>query len=154
VTKTPKGGVVAKGTTGANGTIAFSNNPNGTATYAIVLDSLPAVAKSAAAIPRTMEMRNYPNPFSASGTPTGVAFGSPGTTITFALPQPGKATLAIYNTAGQLVRTLISETLAGGAHQITWNATNENGARVSSGVYLCRLEAGGLVSQVKLALTK
>ena len=149
VTKAPQGRVVAKGTTGANGTIAFSNNPNGTATYTIVLDSSSAVAKSAAAIPRTIEMRNYPNPFSASGI-----FDNPSTTITFALPQSGEVTLAIYNTAGQLVRTLISETLANGGHQITWDATNDNGAHVSSGVYLCRLQFGGGVSQVKLALAR
>jgi len=137
------GGVVATGTTGANGTIAFSDNPNGTTTYTVALGPTSVVSESGAAvIPRTLEMKNHPNPF------------NPSTMITFSLPKSGRVTLAIYNTAGQLVRTLISDTLARGAHQMIWEATDDDGARVTSGIYLCRLEFGGLVSQVKLVLAK
>jgi len=135
--------VVARGTTGPNGTIAFSDQPNGAATYTVKLGAASAVNEAdLSEIPRTLELRNYPNPF------------NPSTIITFSLPKSGKATLAIYNTAGQLVRTLIFGALASGAHQVRWDATNDEGVRVSSGVYLCRLEFGGLVSQVKLVLAK
>jgi hypothetical protein len=143
-TVTKGAAVVAKGTTGPNGTIAFSDQPNGgAATYTVKLGAASAVSEDEEAmIPQTLELRNHPNPF------------NPNTTITFSLPKSGKATLRIYNTAGQLVRTLISDTLTSGTHQMRWEATNDDGSRVSSGVYLCRLEFGGLVSQVKLVLAK
>jgi hypothetical protein len=146
-----KAGVtIATGTTGANGTIAFSDNPGGTATYTVSLGGKTAVdERQGTVIPRAIELRNYPNPFSASGT-----FGNPRTTITFNLAAPGKGTLAIYNAAGQLVRTLASGPLAGGSHSFIWDAADDRGARVTSGIYLGRLEADGLVSQVKLVLTK
>ena len=135
--------VVAKGATGVNGTISFSDHPNGTAAYAIALGKLTAVNDSEPAIiPRRIEMSNYPNPF------------NPSTTITFFLSKSGRVSLAIYNTSGQLVRTLISDSLNSGNHTFIWDATNNAGARVASGVYLARLEANGVVSQVKLALAR
>lgn len=142
--------VVAKGATGANGTIAFSDNPNGAATYTVALGQTSAVEESGASvIPRTLDMRNYPNPFSASGI-----FGHASTTITFSLPQSGKTNLTVYNLAGQVVRTLISDHLSGGVHTVNWDASNNDGVRVASGVYLCRLEFGAAVSQMKLVLAK
>jgi hypothetical protein len=137
------GVIVAAGTTSANGTIAFSDNPGGAATYTVSLGGKTAVdERRGAVIPRAIELRNYPNPF------------NPSTTITFNLPAPGKGTLAIYNAAGQLVRTLVSGALAGGSHRFEWDAAADNGARVASGVYLGRLEVDGMVSQVKLILAK
>jgi len=145
------GGVVATGTTGPNGTIAFSDHPNGAATYAIALGNSTAVdASRAAAVPRTLAIKNYPNPFSQIPR----FAGNPSTTITFSLPRSGRATLAIYNTAGQLVRTLLADNLAAGTHQINWDAANADGARVASGLYFARLEFDGLVAQVKLVLAK
>jgi hypothetical protein len=147
---TKSGKIVAQGTTGPHGTIAFSDNPNGAGTYAIALGPSTAVSESeATVISRTIEIKNYPNPF-----PARAISDNPSTKIIFSLPKAGKATLAIYNTAGQLVRTLISDTLAGGTHQIIWNATNADGAPVASGVYLCRLEFDGFVSQLKLVLAR
>lgn len=146
-----KGGTtLAKGSTGANGTISFSDNPNGTATYSIALGNASEIDESeTAAIPRAIAIKNYPNPFSAHGT-----FGNPFTTINFYLPKAGQARLAIYNTAGQLVRTLLSDALASGAHDIIWDATDNAGMHVATGVYFGRLEFAGLVSQVKLVLAK
>jgi hypothetical protein len=142
-TVTKGGAVVAKGTTGADGTISFADNPNGAATYSIALGDLSAVDESqTAVIPRAIEIKNYPNPF------------NPTTTISFDLPKPGLVKLAIYNTAGQLVRTLMAENLTSGAHNINWDATDNDGARAASGIYLCRLEFSGWVSQVKLVLAK
>ncbi|MGH7449851.1 MAG: FlgD immunoglobulin-like domain containing protein [bacterium] len=137
------GTTIATGTTGVNGTIAFADNPGGTAAYIVSLGGKTAVdERQEAIIPRAIELRNYPNPF------------NPSTTITFNLPAPGKGTLAIYNATGQLVQTLTSGMLASGSHSFVWDAADNNGARVVSGVYLCRLEVGGNVSQIKLILAK
>ncbi len=85
---------------------------------------------------------NYPNPF------------NPSTTISFALPTASDVTLAIYNTNGQLVKRLVAGEMSAGRHSFTWDATNERGERVSSGVYLYVIKAGGFTAQKKLVLMK
>jgi len=86
--------------------------------------------------------QNYPNPF------------NPSTTISFALPQAGEVTLSIFNTNGQLVKKLIAGEMNAGQHNLTWDATNEHGERVASGVYLYVIKAGEFTAQRKLVLMK
>jgi len=86
--------------------------------------------------------QNYPNPF------------NPATRISFALPQAGEVSLSIYNTNGQLVKQVASGRYASGRHTLVWDATNERGERVASGVYLYVLKAGDFSAQRKLVLMK
>ncbi|MGH7492779.1 MAG: InlB B-repeat-containing protein [bacterium] len=76
-------------------------------------------------------MQNYPNPF------------NPSTTIDFALPVAGAATLKIYNEAGQLVRTLVAGEKAAGQHTLRWNGRNQAGQMVAAGMYLYQLIVSG-----------
>ena len=48
--------------------------------------------------------------------------------------------LSIYNALGQPVRTLVAQFQAAGAYQVAWDARDGQGASVSSGVYLMRLD--------------
>jgi len=86
--------------------------------------------------------QNYPNPF------------NPSTTIRFSLPEAAGVTLTIYNTSGQRVRTLVSGQMGAGQHSVVWNATDDRGARVASGLYLYTLKAGTVTLQRKLVLMK
>ena len=86
--------------------------------------------------------QNYPNPF------------NPTTTIRFALPEAGEVSLSIFNMNGQLMKQMASGKLASGRHQIVWDATNERGARVASGVYLYVIKAGEFSARRKLVLMK
>lgn len=86
--------------------------------------------------------QNYPNPF------------NPTTTIGFTLPHAGEVTLAIYNTEGQLVRHLIAGYYNRGHHRVMWDAKDDRGVRVASGVYLYTLQAGEFVAKKKLSLLK
>lgn len=86
--------------------------------------------------------QNVPNPF------------NPTTTISFALPQAGNVTLNVYNSAGQLVRTLYSGAKGSGIHQVTWDGRADNGAKVASGVYFYRLVAGSYVETKRMVLLK
>lgn len=81
--------------------------------------------------------QNYPNPF------------NPSTTIAFALPVSGPASLRIYSTLGQEVATLVNEVLPAGQHRVVWNA-----AGLSSGLYFCRLECAGKVLTQRMTLMK
>ncbi len=85
---------------------------------------------------------NYPNPFAAH------------TTIRFQLPARQAVSLQIYNTAGQLVRTLIQAPYAPGEHAVAWDGRNEQGQPVGSGVYFYRLQAGAHTETRKMALLR
>jgi len=89
-------------------------------------------------IPLTFSLeQNYPNPF------------NPTTTIEFALPTSGSATLNIFNVLGELGVTLVSENLTAGNYKYEWNATE-----LTSGMYFYRLQAGTFVEIKKMVLMK
>ena len=83
---------------------------------------------------------NYPNPF------------NPATTIKYALPQAADVQLTVYNVLGQPVRTLVAEHQNAGRYVVEWDATNDNGHSLSSGMYFYRLEASGEFLEVKKML--
>jgi hypothetical protein len=64
------------------------------------------------------------------------------TTIAFGLPSATPVNLAVYDVSGRLVRTLVAGEVEAGEHRIDWNRMADNGSRVASGIYFCRLQAG------------
>jgi len=88
--------------------------------------------------------QNYPNPF------------NPTTTIKYSLREPVDVKLVIYNVMGQKVATLVNnERQAAGNYQLIWDATNDYGARVATGIYFYRLVAGDkFVKTNKMLLIK
>ncbi len=94
-------------------------------------------------LPLTYELeQNYPNPF------------NPTTHIAFALPEPGKTSLAIYNILGQRVKTLINKEMPAGRYDVAWNGDNESGGQVASGVYFYRISHNSFSSFKKMLLLK
>ena len=87
-------------------------------------------------------MQNAPNPF------------NPTTSISFTLPSESAVSLSIYNTTGQLVRTLSSGTFAAGTHTATWNARDNAGRSVASGVYLYRLASDHGTQMKRMVLVR
>ena len=86
--------------------------------------------------------QNYPNPF------------NPITEISFGLPAAGQATLDVYDIMGRKVKTLINDRLEAGIHRVYWNSTNNNGQKVSSGIYFYMLDQGDNVITKKMMLLK
>ncbi|MFH1686849.1 MAG: T9SS type A sorting domain-containing protein [bacterium] len=80
---------------------------------------------------------NYPNPF------------NPATTIAFRLPQATDVKLTVFNVLGQKVVSLVDGPMEAGQHSVVWN-----GADVSSGVYLYRLETRDFSETKKMTLLK
>jgi flagellar hook assembly protein FlgD len=62
--------------------------------------------------------------------------------------------LAVYNTLGQLVRTLVNEARSPGQHEVRWDGRDESGRAAASGVYLARMEAGSFRQTQKMLLLK
>lgn len=94
-------------------------------------------------IPATYSVaQNRPNPF------------NPNTTISFGLPKDSWVTLKVYNVTGQVVKTLVDQYQSAGFHQVDWDATNESGHRVASGIYFYRFETEGFAKTVKMTLMK
>lgn len=81
--------------------------------------------------------QNYPNPF------------NPSTTIAFAVKQRGNVTLRVYDATGRLVETLVNEEMDAGHYTAQFNA-----AKLVSGIYFYRLQAGAFASTKKLVLVK
>jgi hypothetical protein len=75
-------------------------------------------------------------------------------TIGFQLPVEQDVRLTMYNAAGQQVKTLVNGRLAAGSHQVAWNACDDKGQSVASGVYFYRLTAGAKDLTGKLVVTK
>ncbi|OQY26328.1 MAG: hypothetical protein B6244_13970, partial [Candidatus Cloacimonetes bacterium 4572_55] len=70
------------------------------------------------------------------------------------IPSEQNVTLQIYNASGQLVRTLVNESVSAGDHTATWDGTNENDSKVRSGIYFYRMTAGDFTNTKKMVLTK
>ncbi|MBN2170674.1 MAG: hypothetical protein JW819_05040 [Candidatus Krumholzibacteriota bacterium] len=84
-----------------------------------------------------------PNPF------------NPKTTIHFSLPADAPVQLRIHDLRGRCVRTLIDGApYRAGRHQVLWDGLDDGGEALASGLYLCRLEAGGHREAVKITLLK
>jgi hypothetical protein len=86
--------------------------------------------------------QNYPNPF------------NPLTRINFTLPQASSVELKVYDSAGRLVRTLVSDRKTAGKHTVLWNGKNDAGVSVPSGMYFYRMNANGKSFMKNMLLLK
>ncbi len=86
--------------------------------------------------------QNYPNPF------------NPSTTISFTLTKKDFTEISIYNTKGQKVRKLSSDYFHEGTHQLIWNGNDDNGSKVSSGIYFLQLKTDNKVLTKRMLLMK
>jgi hypothetical protein len=77
-----------------------------------------------------------------------------GNKISYQLPQSGVASLKIYNLLGQEVRTLANEFKGSGVYSLQWNGRDAGGRRISSGVYLVRLEVNGQAVTGKMLVVR
>ena len=85
---------------------------------------------------------SFPNPF------------NPRVTISFTLAKPGYVKLTVHDLGGRMVKRLLEMELDAGVHRLDWDGTDRAGRPVSSGRYVCRFEAGGMVDREPLMLVR
>ncbi len=131
------------------GVLGQFNSANPAAGYqlspVLATDVMPAtsVGETGSELPeRFALLQNYPNPF------------NPTTIIRYDLPQSGHVRLVIYNLLGRAVRTLVDAKEAPGFKQVRWDGANDAGERLTSGIYIYRIETNGFTATRKLTLLK
>lgn len=114
-----------------------------TGSRTFTVDASDLLSVNNIALPTSYALHNnYPNPF------------NPVTNILYDIPELTDVKLEIFNVMGQRVRTLAEGKHEAGRYQIVWNATNDIGESLSSGMYIYRIQAGDFVSVKKLVLMK
>ena len=87
--------------------------------------------------------QNYPNPF------------NPSTQISFDVPQGAEhIMLNVYNILGQNVSTLVNGVMNPGQYTMEWNATDEVGNPVASGIYFYELRSASFTARKKMLLIR
>ena len=87
--------------------------------------------------------QSYPNPFSEGGT-----------TIEFDMPVTENITMVILDIRGREVRTLIDKEQRFGYQSVVWDAKNDDGDDVSSGVYFYQIRSSNFNAVGKLVFVK
>jgi hypothetical protein len=86
--------------------------------------------------------QNFPNPFNES------------TTIEFEIKKSSKVSLVVFNSYGEVVKVLENNQLSEGSYSYEWDGNNQNGSRVSAGMYLYQLRTGNSQQTRKLFYQK
>ena len=87
--------------------------------------------------------QNYPNPF------------NPSTQISFDIPEGSElVSLNIYNILGKKVSTLLNNVVNPGKHKIEWNAKDNEGNPVASGIYFYELSSSSFTARKKMLLIR
>ena len=87
--------------------------------------------------------QSYPNPFSEGGT-----------TIEFDMPVTENITMVVLDVRGRVVRTLIDKEQRFGYQSVVWDAKNDDGDDVSSGVYFYQIRSSNFNAVGKLVFVK
>ena len=98
--------------------------------------------KAVAAAGAQLEVGNSPNPF------------NPSTNIHYSLQAATHVKLTIFNSLGQVVKSLVDEAQDLGAYSIEWDGRDNYGQSAAGGLYFYRLEAGQRVAMGKMMFSK
>jgi len=86
--------------------------------------------------------QNYPNPF------------NPVTNINFATGKAGNVDVRVFNTRGELVRTIANQWYPQGEHTVSWDGRTQSGGHAPSGIYYIRANSDGHTDVIKAVMAK
>ncbi|MBN2102724.1 T9SS type A sorting domain-containing protein [bacterium] len=93
-------------------------------------------------IPDFKLFQNSPNPFNLT------------TTIKFTLPHESKVKIQIFNTNGNLVKTLVNDDFSSGQHSTVWNCSDHMGNTIASGTYFYQMTYGDFSETKQMLIIK
>ena len=124
-----------------DGYVYVSDRPSGLFVFRI--DATPTgVGNGPARAPMLVLQAGAPNPFSAA------------TSIRYSLGEAAEVSVAVFDAAGRRVRHLPSGVQPAGDHAVVWDGRDDTGAPLPSGVYFCRVRAGGETRGGRLVLLR
>lgn len=91
--------------------------------YFIESDLSTSAATTTTAKSAQLETKNYPNPFSGK------------TTIEFTLEEHKQVNITIFDMDGTQIKTLVNQNYQPGKYTLPWDGTNDQGAKLTPGVY-------------------
>jgi endonuclease/exonuclease/phosphatase family metal-dependent hydrolase len=87
--------------------------------------------------------QNFPNPF------------NPNTTISFEIPRSAMIQLTVYDIRGKVIKILACRKFSTGKHYLVWDGTDNQGRRVTNGLYFYQVESdNGFKFSKKMVLVK
>lgn len=86
--------------------------------------------------------QNYPNPF------------NPTTKISYDILRTGNVSLKVYNMLGKQVATIVNEYKNPGSYEVIWNAIDDQGNSLPSGIYIAKLQSENQIQTIKMMLMK
>ena len=113
-----------------------------TLTWDPVDESGPARPSGNLPAPGEILKSNHPNPFNQA------------TVIPFLVPESGRVMIRIFNSRGQVVRTLANGFMEAGEHRVEWDGKDWQDRPVPSGLYLVQLKIGTRQVMGKMALIR
>lgn len=131
-----------------NAILLFVNKSDSTKKIAALTDAygnysvnVVTDVESISTIPTQFELeQNYPNPFSSS------------TAISYKLNKQSDVQITIYDVLGREVKRINVENQSVGVHGISWDAKNDLGKKLASGVYLYQMRIGNETLTKKMIL--
>ncbi|HEX7881039.1 MAG TPA: FlgD immunoglobulin-like domain containing protein [Candidatus Eisenbacteria bacterium] len=77
-----------------------------------------------------------------------------GNVVRFAVPEPSRISITLFNVLGQKVRTLVAEDLSAGVHEVAWDGTDDSGSLAPAGIYFARMSRPTGVSTARMLLSR
>ncbi|QQS34884.1 MAG: T9SS type A sorting domain-containing protein [Ignavibacteriales bacterium] len=140
------GFVEGKGTTSQNNSYSFADKPENSGVYKYRLKQIDyngdvnysEEIEINLIVGNSFKLdQNYPNPF------------NPVTTISYQLPEASYVTLKVYDVLGEEILTLVNKEQNSGVHEVSLDA-----GRLTSGIYLYKIQAGAFEQTRKMILLK
>ncbi len=118
--------------------LPFSGNAPDLGAFELENGTTYLVSNSPSVLPNKLDLVNYPNPF------------NPITTVKYTIPYSGNVEIAVYDITGRKVSDLFQGNKRVGTYTYIWNARNNNGDELTSGVYLLSIKAKNYFKTIKM----
>ncbi|MEO0091499.1 MAG: C25 family cysteine peptidase [candidate division WOR-3 bacterium] len=86
--------------------------------------------------------QNFPNPFKRL------------TNISWQIPIKSDVKISIFDATGRCIKTLINETAEPGSYNTIWDCRDEQGDKISDGIYFYEIRAGNFVAKRKMVIVR